>query len=104
MGMIIQTKDPEKAWNAFRFGEKALKDGHEVRTFLLGEGVECEEITHEKFKVREQMLAFLDAGGQILACGSCLKLRQKNPDELCPLSTMQDLVNLVVWSDRVVTF
>ncbi|MBI4411895.1 MAG: DsrE family protein [Deltaproteobacteria bacterium] len=50
------------------------------------------------------MTAFLENGGKILACGTCLKLRQKESSELCPLSTMKDLRELVRDSARVLTF
>ncbi len=49
------------------------------------------------------MQEFVDAGGEILACGTCLKLRQSNGSELCPLSTMKDLYELVRDSDKVVS-
>jgi uncharacterized protein involved in oxidation of intracellular sulfur len=50
------------------------------------------------------MQAFVDNGGQILACGTCLKLRYSEGTELCPLSTMKDLHDIVKESDKVVTF
>lgn len=103
-GIIIETKEPEKAWNAVRFGVASLKAGHEVKIFLMGEAVECEDIEDPKFNVREQLELFDSNNGEILACGSCLKLRQKGGNELCPLSTMNDLVKMVEESDRVVTF
>jgi sulfur relay (sulfurtransferase) complex TusBCD TusD component (DsrE family) len=31
-----------------RFGNAALKQGHEVKIFLMSAGVEIETITHEK--------------------------------------------------------
>lgn len=42
----------------------------------------------------------------MLACGTCLRVRKKNNEgsELCPISTMQNLVDLTVESDRVLTF
>ena len=48
--------------------------------------------------------SFVDNGGQIQACGTCLKLRHSEGSELCPLSTMKDLYDIVKESDRVVTF
>ena len=50
------------------------------------------------------MREFLDLGGAILACGTCLKLRQAEGSELCPVSTMKDLYEIVRDSDRVITF
>ena len=49
------------------------------------------------------MQALVDAGGEILACGTCLKIRQQDGSELCPVSTMADLHRLVAESDRVIS-
>ncbi|MEK7734140.1 MAG: hypothetical protein AAB329_01700 [Pseudomonadota bacterium] len=43
-------------------------------------------------------------GGEILACGTCLKIRAKGATEMCPLSTMADLHQIIRESDKVVTF
>jgi uncharacterized protein involved in oxidation of intracellular sulfur len=50
------------------------------------------------------MQAFVDAGGSIAACGTCLALRQSDGTALCPLSTLQDLYELIRDSDRVLSF
>jgi sulfur relay (sulfurtransferase) complex TusBCD TusD component (DsrE family) len=104
IGIILETKEHEKAWNAFRFAVTSRKQGHDVKVFLMGEAVECENLSHEKFNVAEQLRAYVAAGGEILACGTCLKSRQLDATDVCPVSTMVDCVNLVVWADRVVTF
>jgi uncharacterized protein involved in oxidation of intracellular sulfur len=103
-GIIIETKEPEKAWNAFRFAITSKKQGHHAKVFLMGEAVECERITHDKYNVARQLKDFISVGGEILACGTCLKSRQMNASESCPVSTMIDCVNLVAWAERVVTF
>jgi len=104
IGIIIETKEPEKAWNAFRFAVTARKQDHEVKVFLMGEAVECEGLVHDKFNVDEQLKAFLNIGGEILACGTCLKSRQLAESTTCPISTMVDCLNMVTWADRVITF
>ena len=104
LGIVVYSSDSETVWNAFRFGAFALNKGDAVRVFLLGKGVECESLDTQQFPVRDQMQAFVDAGGMILACGTCLKLRHSEGTELCPLSTLQDLYELVRDSDRVVSF
>jgi uncharacterized protein involved in oxidation of intracellular sulfur len=103
-GLVIYSNDAETVWNAFRLGVFALKKGDTVRTFLLAKGVECEAIDTEKFRVTEQMKSFVAAGGKILACGTCLKIRHSEGSEMCPLSTMGDLYEIVQESDRVLTF
>ena len=104
IGIILETKEFEKAWNAFRFAATAKKNGHEVKLFLMGEAVECEGLTHEKYNVDQQLKKFIEVGGEILACGTCLKSRQLGSTEACPISTMVDCVELVVWADKTVTF
>ncbi len=104
IGVVLGTNEPESAWNAFRFAVKALDSGHTVRLFLLGPGVECESIHHDAYDVPGQMQAFADRGGVLLACGTCLRSRQMKGSDLCPISTMQDLVDLTTWADRALTF
>ena len=104
IGIILETQELEKAWNAFRFAITAKKQGHETKVFLMGEAVECKGLTHEKYNVDEQLNNFVNAGGEILACGTCLKSRSMGETEICPINTMIDCVEMVEWADKVVTF
>ena len=104
IGIILETREFEKAWNAFRFAVTARKQGNEVKVFLMGEAVECEGLTHPTFDVDQQMKIFAGEGGEILACGTCLRSRHLEGTETCPVSTMVDCVNLVIWADKMVTF
>lgn len=104
LGMVISQTEPEAVWNALRLGNYALKEGDSVSVFLLGQGVDAIVNKVEKFNVEEQAQALHDAGGRILACGSCLKIRNREGTEVCPLSTMKDLYEIVRDSDRVLTF
>lgn len=70
----------------------------------MGEAVECEGLTHEKYNVDEQLKAFVSLGGKSWRAETCLKSRHLEDDTTCPISTMVDCVNVVVWSDRTVTF
>ncbi len=104
IGLVLSTNEPELVWNAFRYGVKAIENKHSVKVFLLGRGVESEEISDPKFDAKQMMKDFVSKGGAILACGTCLKIRKKGGSELCPISTMQDMLDLTVDSDRVLTF
>uniref|UniRef100_A0A7C2V7G1 Sulfur reduction protein DsrE n=1 Tax=Hydrogenobacter sp. TaxID=2152829 RepID=A0A7C2V7G1_9AQUI len=104
MGIVIYSNDPEVVWNAFRFGNFALKAGDEVKVFLLAKGVESELLDTDHFKVKEQMESFVKNGGTIFACGTCLKIRDSQRSELCPVSTMKDMYELIKESDRIITF
>ncbi len=87
-----------------RFAVTAKKSGHDVKVFLMGEGVEIENLNHEKFDVSEQVKSFYDIKGEILACGTCLKSRSMDGTEVCPINTMIDCVEMVEWADKTVTF
>lgn len=104
IGIIISQIDPETVWNAMRLANFSLSKEHQVKVFLIGKGVECEEINDSKFNVKEQIEKFIESKGKILACGTCLKSRQKESSEVCPLSTMQDLMNIVEESDKIISF
>ena len=104
IGIVIGTNEPEVVWNAFRFGVTSLKANHEVKIFLMNKGVEIEEINDEKYNVKEQTDLFMQNKGQILACGTCLKSRHKGESNVCPISTMQDLLKMVEESEKLLTF
>jgi uncharacterized protein involved in oxidation of intracellular sulfur len=104
LGVVIYSGDSETVWNAFRFGNFAISQKDEVNVFLLGKGVESESLDTEKYKVTEQMKSYVDNGGKIFACGSCLKIRNSGGSEICPLSTMKDLYVIIKESDKIVTF
>lgn len=104
LGIIIYSDDAEVVWNAFRLGVFSLKEGDETNIFLLAKGVECEQILSDKFNVLEQMKLFVNNGGTIMACGTCLKIRNSEGSEMCPLSTMKDLYELIRDCDKTVSF
>ena len=102
--ITIQTTDPETVWNALRFGCAAISRGHSVSVFLLGTAVEIEKIDRSKFDVGKILERFLSLGGEALSCGTCLRLRQMNASESCPMSTMDTLVRLTEEADRTMVF
>ena len=90
-------------WNALRFANTAILEGHQLKIFLLGAGVEIEGIRSEKFNVQEQLQKFNELSGTMLACGTCIKSRQMQ-FAICPISTMKDMLKIVEESDKVMTF
>ncbi len=103
IGIILSNTDPEVVWNALRFANTAILEQHQVKIFLLGQAVEIESIKSEKFNVKEQLERLNQLGGTMLACGTCIKSRNLQ-FEVCQISTMKDMLKLVVESDRVLTF
>ena len=104
LAIVLSTNEPETAFNALRLGNFAAKEGDEVGVFLIGKGVELDRIADRQFDVRGQAEALLNSRGQIMACGTCLQLRESSGSELCPLSTLKDLYELIRDADRVVSF
>src|SRR5688572_7833511 len=100
IGIIIETNEREKAWNGVRFGNASLKSGHKVKIFLMSAGVEIGSFSEGKYNIKVQLDDFSKNGGMLLACGTCLKSRNQAESEVCPISTMQDCVDMVVWSDK----
>ncbi|MGD9673972.1 MAG: DsrE family protein [Candidatus Nitrosocosmicus sp.] len=103
IGIIISNTDPELVWNALRFANTALLDEHQVEIFLLGQGVEIESIRSEEFNVQEQLNKYNELKGHLLACGTCISSRQMKFD-ICPISTMKDMLRIVTESDKLLTF
>lgn len=104
LGVIIYT--PTQKWRGTVSASECLplKQGNQVKVFLMAKDFECEKLHTEQLKVTEQMKFFLDQGGEILACGTCVKLRHSEGTRLCPLPTMKDLYDLTEESDKVVSF
>lgn len=103
LGIVIYSDIPEEVFNAFRLGNFALDKGDEVKVFLLAKGVEAEQLPCDKFDVVGQMRQFVDAKGEILACGTCLTIRKSEGSDMCPLSTMADLYALIAESDKLLS-
>ena len=105
IGIILNTSDAETCWNCFRFGNGAISKNHSVKIFLLGKGVEAESVKDARFPLLEGSIRkFVKNKGVILACGTCLKIRGKEESNICPVSAMEDMLQLVEESDRVLTF
>lgn len=105
LGMILQSNKDEHIWNVLRLGITTLKAGDNVKIFLLNEGAEMELIPDtENFDISVKIKEFKDLKGEILVCGTCLKLRGKSESAVCPISTMSDLYLMIKESDKVLVF
>ncbi len=101
--IILNSNNPETAWNALRLGNAAMGAEHEVSVFLMGNGVEIEGIKNERFAVGDTLADLLKSKGNLYACGTCLKMRRQEGGA-CPASTMSQLVQLIAGADKVVSF
>jgi hypothetical protein len=104
IGMVISTNDIETVWNALRLANYSLNEGDTVSIFLLGKGVELENLIKSEKDIKEQTEAFLEGGGLIMGCGTCLQSRKNNEPQICRLSSMKDLYDLIRMNKHVLTF
>ena len=103
--IILSTHKAETNWNVLRLANLALKKGDEVSIFLVGEGVEYDKFSTEKFDVKTLVDTFLKSDkAKIIACGTCMKLRQQGSTEVCPMGGLEDFYKLVAENDKVLTF
>lgn len=104
LGIIIYSTDSEVVFNAFRLANFALNKEDKVSIFLLAKGVEFESLNSDQFPVVDLARQFVGNSGEILACGTCLDLRNQDSSEICPLSTMNDLYELIRTCDKTISF
>ena len=103
----------EKAYNGLRLA-MALQREHEgvdVRIFLLADAVGCvlpgQSTPQGYYNVERMLKAVIAKGGQVKACGSCAEARGLTGLPLIEgveVSTMSQLTQWVLDSDRVLTF
>ena len=104
IGVVISSSDAETCWNAIRYANFALGQKDEVKIFFMGKGVEYQKISTDKFNTIEQAEKFMQSGGKLYACGNCIKSREQEGSDMCPISTMKDMYDIVKESEKVVTF
>ena len=104
LGIIISSANPENIWNALRLANLTQKKGDFVEIFLVSQGVEAPILNTEKFNITKLMQEFVDGGGKIHSCVTCLKLRGMEAKDICPVANMDDLYTLIKTSEKVITF
>ena len=104
LGLVIYSDDIETVWNALRLANFSKKQGDTVNIFLLGKGVELENLIKESKEIDEELELFLKDGSSIMGCGTCLKSRNNNEPQTCKLSSLKDLYDLIRENNIVLTF
>tara|TARA_B100001287_G_scaffold260226_1_gene248122 strand:- start:21069 stop:21389 length:321 start_codon:yes stop_codon:yes gene_type:complete len=104
LGIVIYSDHSETVWNAFRLANFSLKKNDSVNVFLMAKGVEAESLSNKQFDIIRQMNNFIKNSGKLYACGTCIEIRNKKSTELCPLSTMADLYQIINHCDKIISF
>jgi len=104
IGMVIYSQDVETVWNALRLANFAVNAGDTVEIFLLGKGVVVDSLAKTNEDIKTQTKIFLDSGGVIQGCGTCLRSRNNLNPQVCTLSSMGDLYAIVRKNKILLTF
>ena len=103
----------EKAYNALRLAMQLGKDhaAVEVRIFLMADAASCaianQHTPNGYYNIERMLKAAIGNGAKVKICGSCADARGlKNTPliEGAQISTMAELTQWVVESDKVITF
>ena len=103
----------EKAYNALRLAIQIGKDyeGAEVMIFLMADAVGCaipnQNTPNGYYNIERMLKAITGKNGKIKICTSCAEARGLKDIKFvegAELSTMKELTQLVMESDKVVTF
>jgi len=103
----------EKAYNALRLAMTILKEyeGTEMSVFLMADAVGC-AIPNQKtpdgyYNIERMLKIVLNKNGNVKLCTTCVEargLKEMTFIEGASLSTMKELAQLTLESDRVITF
>ncbi|HLG38862.1 MAG TPA: DsrE family protein [Chitinophagaceae bacterium] len=103
----------EKAYNALRIANQLNKENPdvEVRIFLMADGANCaissQTTPNGYYNIERMMKLSLNKGAKVKICGSCAEargLKNVHLTEGAEISTLAELTNWVVDSDKVLTF
>jgi len=103
----------ERSWNALRLAltSKAASIRLEVNIFLIGDGVSVAKKGQNSpsgyYNLEKMINDFLAKGGNVQACGTCLKARELNQESIIKgveVGTMMGLTNWVKESKTTLSF
>jgi uncharacterized protein involved in oxidation of intracellular sulfur len=103
----------EKAYNALRLAIQLCKDHEEteVRVFLMADAANCaiadQNTPNGYYNIERMLKLIISKGAKVKICGSCAEARGLKNIQLIEgteISTMAELTNWVVDSDKVLTF
>ena len=104
LGIVLSSNDPESVWSAFVLGTYSLAQGDDVRIYLVGKGVEAFYLEENDMGIKENIEFFLENGGELVACGTCVDKRGRRDKTPCSIGSAEDLYNIVSWAEKIVSF
>lgn len=104
MGIIISSGDAETVWNALRLGIAAQSKGDTVVIFVISKAVDVFIKDTSNFDIPKTSLQFVSKGGDIYTCATCAAMRHTDNVQMCTITSIFDLYEIVKRSKKVVTF
>jgi tRNA 2-thiouridine synthesizing protein D len=104
IGIVISSGDAETVWNALRLGIAAQSKGDTVVIFVIGKAEDVFMHDSSKFDIPKTSQQFVGNGGDIYACATCAKMRHTENVEMCTITSVYDLYEIVKRSKKLVTF
>lgn len=115
--LIIFNREPydntDVTWNGLRLGETLLKNGEEIRIFLMNDSVDmardaCKPPVNYDQDLSQMLKGLIAKGAEVKVCGTCMArcgIYKNHPYfEGAHKSTMGELAAWVTDSDKVITF
>jgi uncharacterized protein involved in oxidation of intracellular sulfur len=115
--LIILNREPydstDVTWNALRLAGKLIDAGHDLRLFLMNDAVDlardsCRPPESYDQDLSAMLKALIARGVPVKVCGTCMTrcgVHKNQPYcDGAQTSTMPELAEWVVGSDRVLTF
>lgn len=107
LGILLTTGiEKQDAWTAAGIAGAALAQGHEVRWFVMGDGL-YHLVNDPSNRLKREVERFLEAGAQIACCALNCELRGIGKERLVAgvrWGSQYDHAALVNWSDRYLVF
>lgn len=114
MSFLIIINDPpygtERLYNGLRLAHTLIKKEHDVTVFLMADavsGAKAGQKTPDGYYNVERMLKLVINKGSVLLCGTCMDARGLGDEGVisgAKRSTMDELADLTISSDKVLVF
>ena len=115
--LIVFNREPydntDVTWNGLRLADKLLESGQEVRLFLMNDSVDmardvCKPPDNYDQDLSTMLKELIAKGVAVKVCGTCMArcgIHKNHPYfEGAVKSTMQELAQWVIESDKIITF
>jgi len=104
LGIVISSGEPETVWNALRLGIAAQSKGDSVVIFVISKATDVFINDSSQFNISNTSLEFIKKGGAILTCSTCAKLRHTDEIQMCTLTSVFDLYEIIKHSKKTISF